>query len=460
MYSTALLVLTVVLLCLHGCLFALAMERNDPVDKQVKLTILQWNCRSVNLNLHYLIQHINQNGCQVICLQSPNCSFKQLPKIEGYFYPPVTERINNTVDKVYTATYIKIEILHEILSSPILVHPTQPIFSNSVCVTFQTKKIKILNLYAPKSIHPQGLSWLESLDLGGWIVAGDFNIHHSMWCKNFKGASPAVEQAESIMNSNLILLNNGELTRVPDVANHSPSAIDLTLVSPDIHSDVAWTIGDDSLGSDHLPITIEYEVGFTETQNTLPRAPKYFYDRANWKEFHSYIQNNIKQDNPLEVDAFCEEVVQLIISAANVAIPRSRGAPAGKPANPWWTPECDLAVKSKKKLHYIWKKLRNHPNFILMKEAKIHCNKIIAKAKLLYFQNKVTQEIQDPTDIGRAWKLVNKLKNKYNPSPVPLVHQGNKVSNDVDKAELLASTFAGVSTTGNLPLVEKLVIWV
>lgn len=209
-------------------------------------------------------------------------------------------------------------------------------------VTSETKKIKILNLYALKSIHPQGLTWLESLERGGWIISGDFNIHHPMWCKNFKGVSPATGQAESIMDSDLILLNNGEFTRIPDIANHSPTAIDLTLVLLDILSNVTWTIGDDPLGSDHLPILIEYDSCHAELPEPLPIIPKYFYEKANWNVFHSHIQDNMKEIYPVDTDVFCDEVVQLIIAAANAAIPRSRGAPDGKPVNPWWTTECDV----------------------------------------------------------------------------------------------------------------------
>lgn len=53
--------------------------------------------------------------------------------------------------------------------------------------------------------------------------------------------------------------------------------------------------------------------------------------------------------------------------------------------------------------------------------------------------------------LSKAWKLVKKLKNKYNPSPAPLTHLGNKVHTDGDKANLLATMFAKISTTDNLP---------
>lgn len=427
------------------------------MDKE-KLRILQWNCRSLNSNLHYLIQKLNHTVYQILCIQSPNCLRRKLPKIEGYYYPPVTEEIKNSDGKVQTATYIKINIIHEMLPPPVPTHPDQPIYSNLVNVTFLTKKVKILNLYAPNSIHPDGLTWMSALDRGGWVVAGDFNIHHFLWSKIPNGVSPATKQAtkqaQAIMDSDLILLNNGDFTRLPDRDTHSPTAIDLTLVSPDLYPDIEWNIEDDSLGSDHLPLSIELEVA-GRASRAPPAIPKFLYDKADWNAFQKYIQNNYKETNSLDINELCDKLTSLILAAANAAIPRSRGAPEGKPSNPWWTPECDLAVKNKKKMQRIWKKVRNNVNFMNMKGAKINCNKVIATAKLHYLQSKIMQEVHNPTDLGRAWKLVKKLKNKYNPSPVPLIHQGVKIDTDIEKVELLASTFAGVSNTLNLPAAEK-----
>ena len=55
---------------------------------------------------------------------------------------------------------------------------------------------------------------------------------------------------ENIVDSSLCLLNDGRLTRIPDVFIHKATAIDLSLVTPDL----AVYTEEDCLGSDHLPI--------------------------------------------------------------------------------------------------------------------------------------------------------------------------------------------------------------
>ena len=54
------------------------------------------------------------------------------------------------------------------------------------------------------------------------------------------------------------MLNDGSFTRIPDRSDQRPSAIDLTLVTPDTASGAEWEVSADSLSSDHLPITVGF----------------------------------------------------------------------------------------------------------------------------------------------------------------------------------------------------------
>ena len=62
---------------------------------------------------------------------------------------------------------------------------------------------------------------------------------------------------ENIVDSSLCLLNDGRITRIPDVSTHKATAIDLSLVTPDLAVNCTWDTEDDCLGSDHLPIIID-----------------------------------------------------------------------------------------------------------------------------------------------------------------------------------------------------------
>ncbi|MCB4744872.1 MAG: hypothetical protein LGB07_04385, partial [Sulfurovum sp.] len=81
---------------------------------------------------------------------------------------------------------------------------------------------------------------------------GDFNVRDRSWERDYESSSPSL--TAQIDNSDFIVLNDGSFTRIPDRSDQRPSAIDLTLVTPDTASGAEWEVGADSLSSDHLPI--------------------------------------------------------------------------------------------------------------------------------------------------------------------------------------------------------------
>ena len=50
---------------------------------------MQWNCRAVKSNAAQLIQHISHVDYEILSLQSLHCRPGDLPRLEGYYYPPV-----------------------------------------------------------------------------------------------------------------------------------------------------------------------------------------------------------------------------------------------------------------------------------------------------------------------------------------------------------------------------------
>ena len=79
---------------------------------------------------------------------------------------------------------------------------------------------------------------------------------HSSWERDYESSSPSL--TAQIDNSDFIVLNDGSFTRIPDRSDQRPSAIDLTLLTPDTASSAEWEVGADSLLSDHLPITVSF----------------------------------------------------------------------------------------------------------------------------------------------------------------------------------------------------------
>lgn len=90
------------------------------------------------------------------------------------------------------------------------------------------------------------------------IVMGDFNAHHTTWnCPNSDLNGERLLQ--SIINNNLFLHNLNSLTHI-DFYRNKKSNIDLILSSMNIADKIMIETHDETLGSDHYPISINIGV--------------------------------------------------------------------------------------------------------------------------------------------------------------------------------------------------------
>jgi hypothetical protein len=106
---------------------------------------------------------------------------------------------------------------------------------------------------------------------------------------------------DAIINSNLILLNNGTITRVNRKNPANSSAIDLTLSSAVLHSVATWDVDEDDIGSDHRCIKIEFKFN-DKTEKSSKRILN--------------IQNAINDINLIDLDRL-DNLDNLIASVTN-----------------------------------------------------------------------------------------------------------------------------------------------
>ena len=123
------------------------------------------------------------------------------------------------------------------------------------------------------------------------------------------------------------------------------TAIDLTLCSPELTTELNWNIEEDLHGSDHWPIII------TEVETVATsREPRFKFKRANWNLFEEHTCTaNIDDDvDNKSVDELVALFNSFIISAANLSIPKSSDKIPLKRV-PWWNIECSTANFERKR---------------------------------------------------------------------------------------------------------------
>ena len=416
------------------------MEHNTP-DKTLR--VLQWNCRSINTTKDQLIQHLARSKYQILALQSLAVTPAQLPVIEGFHYPPyyVTDKNN----KVKVATYIISGLSASREASP--KNMAEDCYSLLTDIKVKNSNtIHLLNIYSPTRIT--SMEWLINLK-EDWIVVGDFNKRDAIWENNYPISSPTV--AEILQEADVILMNDGSPTRIPDQANQNMSAIDLTFISSNLAGIANWNPLEDSLDSDHLPIEIFLEV---EASRQLPELiNKFIYDKADWDKFQAILMaSNTNLDPSKSLDEVNNEIAHEILRAAEQSIPKKGQGRDGARGHPWWTPECKKAVKVKRKAFIAFKHCSCNKCYTEMKDTKQNVKKVIAQAKLNYWNNTVDQKCS----LAQAWEKVKILKGRYNPPEGSLCDPEGKPLHTVQqKAEGFLKQFAKVSRSANLPAEAK-----
>ena len=248
-------------------------------------------------------------------------------------------------------------------------------------------------------------------------------------------------------------MNDGRVTRIPDVSNHKASAIDLSLISPSLVINCNWDVEDDCLGSDHFPVSLSFDDTFipdsTQKEDIIP---KFLYKLADWDSFQAFLEPvdtaRVEDD---DINIFYSNFSNLLISASEQAIPKCKQMQNGKRrGNAWWTEECEIAVSHKKEQFKVWMKYKTDTDFISYKSAKMQCKKIIAKAKKHFWTEYYKREVSESKDLTKVWKKVREMKNGSCLPSFPIQLENNKFPTMYEKAEAFVNMFSENSLSSKI----------
>ena len=421
------------------------------------INVVQWNARSLVKNISYLTNYLFSRNIQVLLLQSLNTTKSNIPKISGFYYPPIYDSKNDG-GRIQTAIYVQEGLIYCERTSPVP-KSCSSISSCAIIIKFSSSLVlNLASVYLPRGPDSTNTEWLKHFhdQRDNWIIGGDFNAHAPFWDKNCKNIT-SNRLIENIIDSNLYLLNNGHVTRVPDIPTHKPAAIDLTLISPSLAPNAVWQTEDDLLGSDHIPILLT--LNFIAEVDAMPQdsLPKFNYKYADWAMFRAVLHNT-KTDlsetmtlNDMYVD-FCTSLLR----AAKISVPELKASKTGQHhGNVWWNKDCEKAVNEKKEKYKQYIANRSPENHTAMKSANINCNRVIEQAKEQYWTSFCTYEVSDHKDMQKIWEKLKTMKNGIKLPSIPVKLENNPLPSSQEKAEAFADMFAEVCRVEGLPISSR-----
>ena len=277
------------------------------------------------------------------------------------------------------------------------------------------------------------------------VVAGDFNIHHNEWLTHstFTDA-PGIAAFNLSISHNLTQLINFP-TRIPDRQGDKSNTLDLFLTSHPDHYNISCV---SPLGSsDHVVVNC------TQTTTSVTQ-PKHIvqhrichYKSADWEGLNKHLSTQTwKSIITADIDNSVSKLTHTIQTAMANFIPNKKFIRKSNSA-PWFNQACKTAISQRNHYFHMYKSEPTEENRKAFEQARSTSQRIIRQAKSSYaelFQDKISQcKVGDKT----FWKLTNQIQKSKHKSAIPSLVEGNQVLTDgKDKANLLCSLFANIST--------------
>ncbi|GFV13222.1 hypothetical protein TNCV_3655421 [Trichonephila clavipes] len=259
--------------------------------------------------LEQLIDIAGRNGVQIVAFQETKLSEHSNIKLKHF-------SIYRT-DRPYGSggglVFLVRDVNYKKITSP---SRDSDLEMQGISITWKRGVINIFNLYH----HPnQGHLSAEIFDCSdkNTIFLGDLNAKHQSW-----GCSTSNDRDNDLLNADddraLIFLNSGLPTHT-SFSYGTSEALDITLVSPELHSHCDWDILS-SIGSDHLPILINVQIN----RKTVTSHKKFWnIKKANWDCFQRITEGSFDKRTTMDnLEQEWHSFKQVIIHASKQSIPR------------------------------------------------------------------------------------------------------------------------------------------
>ena len=376
----------------------------------------------------------------IICLQSLDAARHKLPPLNGFCYPPASVALGEMRGELRVRSCIYVRVGITVLGSGVWDAPLpEGAYASSLSLLVEEQTINLLNVYSPGPIAD--FDWMDACVGSEWVIVGDFNCRDALWEHGYPCTK--VSHKLAIESGDLVLLNDGSFTRIPNV-NQSPSVVDLSFVSASLAGTVKWQVEDDPLGSDHLPILLSFTI--PSVAGPAPRPPRYLYEKADWALFRSYLDHVISaHTSSPDPEQEIATLTRFILEAADFSIPKSGGSSHPRPV-PWWNRACGDAIKAKRRALNTFRRTRSAEDLLLMREAAGEAKRQVAAAKREYLVQRCSSG-----SLEAAWKGLKRLKGTWRPTERPLVTGDTRYSTDTEKAEAYRDYSETLGTTANLP---------
>ncbi|MEL6855582.1 MAG: endonuclease/exonuclease/phosphatase family protein, partial [Cyanobacteria bacterium J06607_13] len=322
----------------------------------------------------------------------------------------------------------------------------------------------VANVYCPPSRSHSRLASL-AVDLlpssSDAIVLGDFNAHHSLWDPYQPEDERGEELVDWALQNDLAFLNDGSFTRINTKAPVRPenpssgtpmapqddptpesggrSAPDVSICGSNWHGRHAWNVVEGIGSSDHLPISVTFQVAVRH--GPVFRGRKTWRSSGvDWNSFRSDVERSIANlpPSPKDIATLNREFVQALTNAGHRCVGTVK---PGRRAKTWETPAVREAIRARNRLRGHISTRRNE-----WIEACKNVKDLVSQAKCEAWRQVLDDASAHHND-AKMWRVVGSLNGTpdANSPNEAMSHNGRLITSNKRKADLFVGHYANVS---------------
>ena len=274
------------------------------------------------------------------------------------------------------------------------------------------------------------------------VLMGDFNAAVNWNTMNSKSCTEG--------NRLLEFVSNEFLHQWVDKPTRGNNILDIVLTTEDdLISDLS--VGENIGKSDHRIVRFQINIPQQKEKKSIKKLD---FRKGNWQQLKEYI-NNLEFNENGDINAHWDSFVEEYKEKRVRCIPYRRVLPNGTPQPKWFNKTIANAIKKRNKKH---KSMSPHPSPWEIAEHKRLCrevDKLVRSAKISEEKRVASASKENPKEF---FAYVNSRKPiKNNISPLKDL-EGNLVTSDFEKAELMNKYFTSVFTTEELSTIPEPVI--
>lgn len=256
---------------------------------------------------------------------------------------------------------------------------------------------------------------------------------------------------EIITEHNLTVINTGQATRVLTNQSNSNSVIDLSIITQDLALSCNHYVENTSLGFDHL-VTITKVNEAIVLEEEMSMNP-WKINKANWQQFkteskHSITENLIETD----INNTYKKITAAITDLGNSNIARRKQIKNKERRHrplPFWNEKCSKAIHNRNRIRNKMKKSKDLNDYIAYKQQNAKTKRIIADEARGSWEA-YCSELTDQSKLGVVWNMARRMNGVASRTTIPtLKHNGQTAETNMQKANILANTYAETSSTSN-----------